>query len=164
MDANTLVAKGFRLRGLAWPDIEAVTLLEQQLFPEDAWSAPTWWAELAGRPRRDYLVVVDGCTQIVGYAGLDDGGDLADVMTIAVAPAAQGAGLGRFLLAELERRAAVRDVEALILEVRADNVAALRMYERAGFALIRTRPKYYQPGDIDALVMRKVLSRHGGGT
>lgn len=162
MDTRTLSALGLDLRELAWPDIDAVTVLEEQVFPDDAWSAATWWEELAGRPRRDYLVVVDRCEQVVGYAGLDDGGDVADVMTIAVAPSVQRAGLGRFLLDELERRAIERGAQSLVLEVRADNLAALRMYEGAGFLLIRTRPRYYQPGDTDALVMRKVLSPSGG--
>ena len=41
-----------------------------ELFADDAWSEQTWWAELAGRPRRDYVVAVaDGA--ILGYAGLD---------------------------------------------------------------------------------------------
>ena len=60
MDARTLSALGLDLRELAWPDIDAVTVLEEQVFPDDAWSAATWWEELAGRPRRDYLVVVGG--------------------------------------------------------------------------------------------------------
>ena len=98
---------------------------------------------------------------VLGYAGLDHGGDVADVMTIAVAPRAQGRGLGRVLLDELERRAAARGAGHVILEVRADNVAARALYERAGYALISTRRRYYQPGDVDALVLRKALHENG---
>lgn len=42
--------------------------------------------ELAGRPRRDYLLVEDG-EGILAYGGLDHGGDVSDIMTVAVAPA-----------------------------------------------------------------------------
>ena len=45
---------------------------------------------------------------VLGYAGLDHGGEVADVMTIAVAPRAQGRGLGRLLLAELVDARATR--------------------------------------------------------
>jgi ribosomal-protein-alanine N-acetyltransferase len=140
-----------------WTDIPALAALERELFPDDAWSEPTWWAELAGRPRRDYLVLegaggAEGA--IDGYAGLDLGGEVADLMTMAVAPAAQRHGLGRRLLDELVRRASGDGAAYLMLEVRDDNVAARRLYESQGFELLTTRRRYYQPGDVDAHVMR----------
>ena len=58
---------------------------------DDAWTEQTWWAELAGRPRRAYLVAATAAgRRASGYAGLDHGGDVADVMTVAVAPRASG--------------------------------------------------------------------------
>jgi ribosomal-protein-alanine N-acetyltransferase len=144
------------LREAHWADIPALALLERDLFAHDAWAEPTWWAELAGRPRRDYVVLTD-TDGILGYAGLDHGGDIADVMTIAVAPRAQGRGIGRQLLEELERRARARGAAHVILEVRADNAPAIGLYERAGFTVLSTRRRYYQPGDVDAIVMRKTL-------
>lgn len=145
------------LRELRWSDIPALAAAESTLFTDDAWSAETWWSELASRPRRDYLVLDDG-EGLLGYAGLDHGGEVADVMTIAVLPAAQGRGLGPRLLRELEARARARGAAYVMLEVRADNAAAIGMYQRAGFTLLSTRRRYYQPGDVDALVMRKALT------
>ena len=147
------------LRELEWTDLETLAELEVALFAHDAWSAQTWWAELAGRPRRDYVVAVDR-GQILGYGGIDVSGDVADLMTIATVPEAQGRGLGRRLLDELVRRAERSGADALLLEVRADNEAAKRLYGTSGFEVISVRRRYYQPGDIDALVMRK----HIGGT
>ena len=148
------------VRELRWTDLPALAALERDLFAHDAWAEPTWWAELAGRPRRHYLVLTDA-DGVLGYAGLDHGGEVADVMTIAVAPRAQGRGFGRLLLAELEERAQARGAAHVILEVRADNVAALGLYERSGYAVLSTRRRYYQPGDVDALVMRKALQERG---
>ena len=145
------------LREARGTDVAALAALEAELFADDAWSEQTWWAELAGRPRRDYVVLDDGAG-VVGYAGLDHGGDVADVMTVAVARRAQGAGVGRRLLDELEARAAGRGAASVMLEVRADNTAARALYERTGFVVLNTRQRYYQPGDVDALVMRKPLS------
>ena len=111
---------------------------------------------MAARPRRDYVLLhADG--RVIGYAGLDHTGSVSDIMTVAVAPEAQGRGVGRMLLQELETRSIARGATAMMLEVRADNAAAIGLYERAGFELIRRRRRYYQPGDIDALVMRKHL-------
>lgn len=143
-------------RPLSWTDIPALVHLETALFGLDAWSAPTWWAELAGRPRRDYLTVTRGGA-ILGYAGLDLGGEVADVMTMAVAPKAQGAGLGSRLLSLVVSRAREAGAAYLLLEVRDDNVAAKALYARAGFEVLSVRRRYYQPGDVDALVLRKVL-------
>jgi len=148
------------VREAHWTDVPALVALERELFGQDAWAEPTWWAELAGRPRRDYVVLAD-VEGVLGYAGLDHGGELADVMTIAVAPRGQGRGSGRVLLAELERRAHLRGAAGLMLEVRADNAAARGLYERAGYTVLSIRRRYYQPGDVDAIVMRKSLRRSG---
>lgn len=151
------------LRELEWADLETLATLESELFGPDAWSVETWWSELAERPRRDYVVAVDDDGGIVGYAGLDVTGDVADVMTIATAPAAQGRGIGRILLEELLARAAARGAGAVLLEVRADNARARDLYERAGFEVLSVRRRYYQPGDVDALVMRRLTKGEDHG-
>ena len=145
------------MRAMHWGDIPQLAALERVLFPADAWSEPTWWAELAGRPRRDYVVHEGAEGQIEGYAGVDLGGEVADVMTMAVAPAAQRQGLGRRLLEELVDRAGGDGAAYLMLEVRDDNPAARRLYETRGFEVLTTRRRYYQPGDVDAHVMRLSL-------
>lgn len=140
------------VRDTRWTDLAELARLETELFGADAWSEASWWSELAGRPRRAYVTAEhDG--QIVGYAGLDRGGSVADVMTIAVTPAARGTGLGRRLLSRLLELA--DGAEAVMLEVRADNEAARSLYASAGFELVSTRRRYY--GDVDALVLRALL-------
>ena len=148
-----------KLREMAWTDIPVLVRLDAELFDDDAWAAPTWWAELAVRPRRDYLVAVDDGGLIGGYAGLHLGGDVADVMTIAVTPAYRGSGWGDRLLAVLVDRATASGATGLMLEVRADNVPARRLYARHGFEQLSVRGRYYQPGDVDALVLRKQWDR-----
>jgi len=144
------------LREMTWRDIPALTAIEPALFADDAWSEPSWWAELAGRPRRSYVVGEQSGT-LVGYAGVDCGGEVADVMTIAVTPPAQGHGLGAVLLHWLIAEAQRSGAQHLMLEVRADNVVAQRLYLATGFSTLSVRRKYYQPGDVDALIMRMHL-------
>lgn len=145
-----------QLREAEWTDIAALATLDAELFADDAWSETTWWAEFAARPRRAYTVLTAAHT-ILGYAGLDLGGEVADVMTIAVSPHCRGQGHGRTLLDHLVRTAREAGAEHLMLEVRADNEPAIGLYRRAGFVHISTRRRYYQPGDIDALILRKDL-------
>jgi ribosomal-protein-alanine N-acetyltransferase len=148
------------LEPVTWRDIPALVAIERAVFPDDAWTEATWWAELAQRPRRDYTVARD-TSGIAGYAGLDLAGEVADVMTVAVAPDRRGTGLGRRLLGHLLERAARHGASRVMLEVRADNAAARALYEGAGFTVVHTRRGYYRPGGIDALVMRKEVTAGG---
>lgn len=149
-----------RLRETTWRDIPLLAELERELFPGDAWDEPTWWAELAGRPRRDYVVL--GTGGIAAYGGVDHGGEVADIMTLAVAPGHRGQGLGDRLVEALLARAQDRGAGSVMLEVRADNEPARRLYARHGFREVSVRRRYYQPGDVDAIVMRRGLDSVGG--
>ncbi|MFD8704747.1 ribosomal protein S18-alanine N-acetyltransferase [Kitasatospora sp. NPDC059648] len=142
---------------MRWWDIEPVMDLELRLFPEDAWSHGMFWSELAeARPggTRHYSVATAADGTIVGYAGLMTVAGEGDVQTIAVDERHQGAGLGTALLTDLIHEAARRGCADLLLEVRVDNQRAQRLYERHGFEPVGIRRGYYQPADIDALVMR----------
>lgn len=161
------------LRDATWRDIATLTRLDAELFENEAWNETTWWEELAARPRREYVIAeqADGPGQeavdvvaenadaatILGYAGLDVAGSTADVMTIAVTPQARGRGLGRRLLDHLVTAATHAGADALLLEVRADNTAAIGLYDTSGFERLSVRRRYYQPGDVDAVIMRKLL-------
>ncbi|MFJ9540352.1 ribosomal protein S18-alanine N-acetyltransferase [Streptomyces sp. NPDC101225] len=147
-----------RLREMRWWDIDRVLGLEKELFPEDAWSRGMFWSELAhargpGATRR-YLVAENADGRMVGYAGVACSGDLADIQTIAVARDQWGTGLGGLLLTELLKAATAFECAEVMLECRIDNIRAQKLYERFGFEAIGFRRGYYQPGNVDALVMR----------
>ncbi|MEU9369067.1 ribosomal protein S18-alanine N-acetyltransferase [Streptomyces avermitilis] len=142
---------------MRWWDIDPVFELEKDLFPEDAWSRGMFWSELAhsrgaGATRRYVVAEEDG--KLVGYGGLVASGDVGDVQTIAVDRANWGTGLGATLLTELLRAATAFECAEVLLECRVDNVRAQKLYERFGFEPIGFRRGYYQPGNVDALVMR----------
>lgn len=146
------------LREMRWWDIAPVLELERELFPEDAWSEGMFWSELAhargpGATRR-YVVAETPGGRLVGYAGLAAAGGLGDVQTIAVARDQWGTGLGARLLTDLLQHATAFECDEVLLEVRVDNTRAQKLYERFGFEPIGFRRGYYQPGNIDALVMR----------
>jgi ribosomal-protein-alanine N-acetyltransferase len=154
-----------RLRALRWWDVERLIAVERGLFGPTAWTAEAFWAELA-QPRSRWYVIAEGAAgELLGYAGLMVSGSQADVQTVAVAPAGQRRGLGARLVRELLGEAGRRHAASVLLEVRADNATAIRLYRRYGFEQISIRRRYYQPEDVDALIMRLVLGRapSGGG-
>jgi ribosomal-protein-alanine acetyltransferase len=81
------------------------------------------------------------------------------VQTIAVAAEARGRGIGRGLLRELLETARNRNAREVFLEVRADNPVAQALYESEGFVEIGRRARYYQPDDVDAVIMKCDLRR-----
>ncbi|WP_302931555.1 ribosomal protein S18-alanine N-acetyltransferase [Actinomadura sp. WMMA1423] len=149
------------LRPMTSADLPAVHLLDRVLFPEDTWSEAMLAAELADQPRtRHYVVAEAPGGEIVGYAGLAAAGGQADVQTIGVRADRRKGGIGAKLLTALLEEAVRRGSEAVFLEVRADNDAAHRLYERFGFERVGIRKRYYQPSDVDAIVMcRKLRDR-----
>ena len=142
-------------RPLTDADLPRLIELETALFGPGAWSAGMIAEELAG-PGRWYVgAEADG--RLVGYAGLWFDGDITQVMTIGVDAAAQRAGIGAALLEALIARSRELGAEAVLLEVRVDNEAAIALYHRAGFEMLGRRRRYYQPEDVDAWTMRLVL-------
>ncbi len=84
----------------------------------------------------------------------------AEILTIAVDPAARRRGWGAALVEVAAGVAAETGAEALFLEVAVDNAAAIALYQATGFAKVGTRKGYYPhpDGAKDALVMRRALN------
>jgi len=144
----------FQIRTAEASDLDAIMAIEEASFGASAWAPETMRAEIASTWGR-YLVALDGDGRALGHAGLRAVGVEGDVQTIAVVAEARGRGIGRALLVELLAEAGRRGVRELFLEVRADNPAARDLYESVGFREIGVRPRYYQPEDVDAVIMKR---------
>ena len=156
-----------RVRPLTRSDVPRIMALERALFGRSAWTELMVREELDAPGR--WYVGVDGDdlvrgdagltapSRCIAYAGLWFDGDVAQVMTIGVAPAAQRRGLGSVLLDALVTRARALGAESVVLEVRVDNAPAIALYERFGFVVLGRRKRYYQPEDVDAWTMRLPL-------
>ncbi|MDQ0726283.1 ribosomal protein S18-alanine N-acetyltransferase [Microbacterium sp. W4I20] len=141
-------------------DLDAIMGIENRSFPTDAWSAEAMASELVS-PHGRYLVDEHEGV-VVGYGGVRalQGSADADIQTIALDAAHRGAGRGRALLRALLAAAVQRGAREVFLEVRADNPTAEGLYLAEAFEEIARRPRYYQPDDVDAIVMRRDLRRH----
>ena len=142
------------LRTATADDLGAIMALERASFPTDAWSETLMAAELSS-PHGRYVVDVEA-GRLAGYGGVRavQGAADADIQTIAIAEHARGTGRGRALLHALLAAARQRGAREVFLEVRADNPVAESLYVSEGFTEIARRPRYYQPDDVDAVVMR----------
>lgn len=152
----------WQLRRALPSDIDSIMQLERSVFASDAWSADIMLGEL----RSDlcwYVVAFRPETPdvIEAYAGLHapSGSKTADIQTIAVAPESRRGGLGRYLVRALINEATKRGAREVFLEVRADNPGAEALYRSLGFEQLDVRKRYYQPDNVDAIVMRLIPAR-----
>lgn len=142
------------LRPATPDDLGAIMALERASFPTDAWSEAMMREELSSP--HGWYAVDEEAARVVGYGGIRavKNATDADIQTIAIAEAARGRGRGRALLEALLAEASRRSVRDVFLEVRADNPVAQALYASEGFAEIGRKPRYYQPDDVDAVVMK----------
>ena len=147
------------LRALGRGDLDRVEVLERELFGRGAWPRGVYEDELREPGRRYVAAVTDGDV-VVGYAGIALGED-AEVMTVGVDAAWQRRGIGARLVDALLDAAREFGVRRVFLEVKVDDDGAQRLYARAGFRPVGLRRGYYQPENVDAVVMRLDLARVG---
>ncbi len=79
------------------------------------------------------------------------------IITIDVRPHARRSGYGSELLLAAEERLRAGGCRAVLLEVAVDNESAIRFYNRHGYTVLKTIPRYYLDS-VDALLMGKPLA------
>jgi N6-L-threonylcarbamoyladenine synthase len=135
-------------------DLDAIMLIEQECFINDAWSEEMMRDEIQAQHTFYIVAVLENV--VVGYGGLSKlaGSDQADIQTIATSPNKRGLGIGKQLMFALTAQAHSLGAKEIFLEVRADNSIAQKLYKVFGFRQIGVRKKYYQPDGVDAFVMK----------
>ncbi len=125
------------------------------------WSAEEFAALLAS-PSAVGTAALDPATfRLRGFALSRQAGDEAEILTIAVDPAWRKRGVGREMLGAHLRQMALAGAKKIFLEVDADNVAAIALYQRFQFVKVGERAGYYRRRDgklATAIVMRKDLA------
>ncbi|RME63177.1 MAG: ribosomal-protein-alanine N-acetyltransferase [Caldilineae bacterium] len=140
-------------------DLDMVMELEQASFPSP-WSRELYEHELFRNPYSHYRVVVPAVElpeeaalpSLFAQAGYMLFSEEAHILTIAVQPLWRGHGIGAWLLLRVCAEARETGVQAMTLEVRPSNQAALHLYRTLGFHQVGRRRRYY-PDKEDALVL-----------
>jgi ribosomal-protein-alanine N-acetyltransferase len=109
-----------------------------------------------GRQQVELAQVGDAVAGFVVFMGVFDEGT---ILNIAVRPDFQGQGIGRSLLEHAMAVMARQGVQRCLLEVRASNKTARRLYRALGFAIDGQRRDYYPcpGGREDAVLMSCVV-------
>ncbi len=162
VSARPAHAPAVTIRPAIRADLDALMALEVAAFATDR-AERRAIRHAIGSPSISLLVALDGAV-LVGAATIERrrGSRRARLSSIAVAPSRAGTGLGRVLLAAAETEALAQDCDRLRLEVREDNGAGIRLYERSGYRRFETVPDYYEDGTT-AWRYEKPLAGEGRG-
>lgn len=136
-------------------DAAGIGAIERASFG-DPWSEASFRAML-GRDEVRAQLAVRGA-EIHGYALAILLQDEAEIVNVAVSAAVRRQGIGANLLDHMLALLKAEGVQTVFLEVRAGNVAALRLYESRGFGEVGRRPKYYSKPVEDAVRMLRAAT------
>jgi ribosomal-protein-alanine N-acetyltransferase len=98
------------------------------------------------------LLVADIGGNVVGYIAVMDMNDSSKIISFAVKKEFRGHRVGSMLMDTAIQKCKERGKKSIILEVRASNERAQKLYKKKGFKVIDVIPGYYRDGE-DAYLM-----------
>jgi ribosomal-protein-alanine N-acetyltransferase len=138
-------------------DAEAIAALHAASFHR-GWSEDDVRRLLLDHAVMTHCAAING--DVTGFIMSRRATDEAEILSVAVESGQQGRGVGRRLLDWHLRHLAGQGTRAVFLEVEENNVAAIKLYRRAGFREVGRRPNYYPQGggkSANALILRRDL-------
>ena len=155
---TSAAARAFSLRPARLSDLDALLQLENATFTSDLLSRRRM-RHWVGASNGIFIVAVDASDALAGYALVFTRRDStsARIYSLALAPSARGQGLGSRLIRDIEQRCRAAGFTHIYLEVAHDNRPALALYDKLGYARIRSLPQFYEDGK-DAWRMEKALA------
>ncbi len=135
-------------------DLDQVLEIEEKAFSRP-WNRAYFENELTNSELSQLFVYREG-DKIIAYGDLWYMFENCDLTKIAVREEYRNKGYGYRMLSYLIRTARARECEFMHLEVDVNNEAAIGLYNKMNFEIVRTRKKYYENGH-DAYDMLKGL-------
>jgi ribosomal protein S18 acetylase RimI-like enzyme len=143
---NNWRQSGIAIREARPRDLEAIARLENESFESDRVSRRSLREFLRAPLRPVIAATIDD--ELAGYVlvSLRKGARALRIYSLAVDARFARRGVGRALLQACEAYARRHRREALTLEVRYDNAAAIALYESCGFRQFGEHARYYADG------------------
>ena len=135
-------------------EVPLLTAIQNRCFPMTPWQESTLWETMAVPGSMAWLATWE--EQPAGYAIMRLIADEAEILSLGVLTDRRCRGIGESLLSRALGEAKRMRAAAIFLEVGESNLAARRLYEKAGFTLDYRRLHYYGIGNDteDALVLK----------
>jgi ribosomal-protein-alanine N-acetyltransferase len=153
-----MTARNWTIASATLGSLSEILKIEEACFSAP-WTRKMLEAELSGNPFAHFLVArtergADASAEaIVGYLCYWIVFEELRLMNLAVIESMRHRGIAKSLVATALQTGMSQSAHRAVLEVRASNQAALRLYEGFGFSQTAVRPKYYANPVEDAVLM-----------
>lgn len=141
----------FEIIRLSEKDAAAAAEIEKLCFSHP-WSEATMVSEMKSRYSDFFGAFSEG--RLAGYIGGRTIAGETEIFNVGVAPEFRRNGLGKSLIEKFIAAAKEKETNVIFLEVRTSNLAAINLYEKAGFVFCGIRKDYYDDPKENAILMR----------
>ena len=140
----------YQIRCMKDEDIKHVANLEALVFTTP-WSEKILQESFLRRGYHFFVAEVGGT--IAGYIGIYTVLEEGDITNVAVLPQYRRLGIGKGLVVSVLDFCRNANINAVTLEVRQSNEAAISLYTKLGFKVEGIRKNYYQKPTEDGIIM-----------
>jgi len=144
----------FAVREARLADLKRILEIERASFGADAYDR-NLFAEYLDECGGLFLAAERGGI-VRGYLIAGARGPRAELISVAVAPAARGGGAASAMMESALRRLRARGVKRLSLTVKTTNLEARAFYAKYAFEFVRRVPRYYEDGSDGSLMAREL--------
>lgn len=145
-----------KIRPATPDDLEKILEIENESAP-NPWKQSFFEAEFSGCFSTFLVSECPSHGEISGFLIFRTVDRIAEVTNIAVRSSRRREGIAAQLIFRLVEDGSKEGTEAVFLEVRSENIPAIRLYEKAGFILSGRRKNYYRFPKDDALIFKLEL-------
>lgn len=157
---------GIKIRLARESDLPQLTALSEAAGEAAHWTQQQWrdifhsqtparlaWIAEAATPATEAAESAENELHAVAFLVAQNGGPDWELENIAVLPEFRRRGVAGSLLSALLVQARALRAERILLEVRASNQAAIRLYQANGFQPLARRQAYYGNPTEDAMIL-----------
>lgn len=138
-------------------DLQKVLEIEKELFSEP-WSAKMFVEKIINH--KAFVLRKSDEQEIIGYICGWKINNEFEITNVGVQKKFQRQGFAEILVKYLIKKVKAENYKTFILEVRENNFAAQKLYEKLGFEIIGIREEYYHNPKENAVVMQLRLTEN----
>lgn len=129
-------------------NMEDIAKLEKEIFKFSGYSYEELCEMNQKKELYSFFSAKDEENKMVGYIILFDNSDSLEIMKIGVLPEVRKRGIASLLIDEVKRKE-----QDIFLEVRENNMSAIKFYEKNSFVRVGKRKNYYSDTGESAILM-----------
>ena len=142
-----------KIDNMTCDDIDLSYEIEEEAFQSERFSKE-YFIEIVENKNLYYLsYVIKEDNIIIGFILIRVIDRIADILQICIKKHFQNKNYGDLFLKDIIHKLKNKNVDKIMLEVREENIPAIKLYNKNGFVIISKRNNYYKNPSSNALIM-----------